>query len=800
MFDLHPKLARKLRTMQKVYVSLLLVLLTLQLAAQNNKQNIRGTVLDKQSLSPVIGATVQILNTNKGTKTDEKGMYLLSDIEPGRYELKVSYIGYKEVSLSNIIVSSGKECIQDFLIEENVRNLKETVIKVTNKTRTNNELATISARTFSTEEVNRYAGGRSDPARLVANFAGVSAPDDSRNDIVVRGNSPVGVLWRIEGMNVPNPNHFATIGTTGGPVSALNTNILRNSDFFTSAFPAEYGNANAGVFDLGFRKGNANKREHMIQFGMLTGIEAATEGPLKKGSDASYLIAYRYSFTGLAQAIGLNVGTTATPFYQDLTFKVNSGEGKYGRFTLFGLAGKSKISFKHDDIDSSDLFADPTADSYFTSDVAVVGLKHLYKVNSKSYINTILGATYAASNYDQDSVYANSDPVRVVVNQTKRLNYNFMTNYNYKVNRRLFLKAGVQAEVMNLDLFYKVKINAPNWKYLWDYDNATSLLQAFVHAKYSFSDNLTANVGLHTQYLTLNGSSSLEPRAALKYSMGRYGSLSMGYGLHSQMQPTDVYFFRKLQADGSYDESNRDLAFTKSHHIVLGYDLIPLKDWRVKLETYYQHLFNVPVHAFASSYSMLNTGSSFYPNNQSNLRNTGTGTNYGVELTVEKFYSKGYYGLMTATLYDSKYKGSDGVEHNTAFNSKYVFNMLAGKEFKLGAAKRNTFFTDIKLTTAGGRYFTPVDLAASQLAHEQVLMGDTYAFSERNPNYFRIDFKTGFTYNSKKHKRSHSFFFDIQNVTNHKNVFAVRYNAITNSMNTAYQIGLFPNFQYKFQF
>ena len=152
------------------------------------------------------------------------------------------------------------------------------------------------------EEVNRYAGGRSDPSRLAANFAGVSSPDDSRNDIVIRGNSPTGVLWRIEGLNVPNPNHFSTIGTTGGPFSAINTNVLKNSDFFTSAFPSEYGNANAGVFDLGFRSGNSDKREHTIQFGALTGLEAMTEGPINKSKGSSYLIAYRYSFTGIPRA------------------------------------------------------------------------------------------------------------------------------------------------------------------------------------------------------------------------------------------------------------------------------------------------------------------------------------------------------------------------------------------------------------------------------------------------------------------------------------------------------------------
>jgi hypothetical protein len=349
---------------------------------KDNTQKIRGSIVDKQSQFSIIGATVQIVNANasQGTKTDTEGKYILENVSPGRYEIKVTYMGYKEVIIPNVVVTSGKETIVDVAMEENVKSLKGTVIKASNKSKTINDLAAISARTFSMEEVNRYAGGRSDAARLASNFAGVSTPDDSRNDIVIRGNSPTGVLWRIEGMNVPNLNHFATIGTTGGPVSALNTNMLRNSDFMTSAFPAEYGNANAGVFDIGFRKGNANKHEHTIQFGMLTGIEGMTEGPIKKGSDASYVVAGRYSFTGIAQAIGLNIGTTATPFYTDLTFKINSGEGKYGRFTLFGLGGKSNIKFLHDKIDTTDLFADPTMDSYFTSDVAVLGLKHFKKV------------------------------------------------------------------------------------------------------------------------------------------------------------------------------------------------------------------------------------------------------------------------------------------------------------------------------------------------------------------------------------------------------------------------------------
>ena len=219
--------------------------------AQNNKQNIRGNITDKLSHSPIIGATVQIQNNfeKTGTQTDVNGQYVLLNLAPNRYEIKVSYVGYKEVVVPNVVVTSGKEVILDVTMEEDLRLLNEVVVKASNKANTVNKLASISARTFSMEEVNRYAGGRSDPARLAANFAGVSAPDDSRNDIVIRGNSPVGVLWRIDGMNVTNPNHFASVGTTGGAVSALNTNLLKSSDFFTSAWPAEYGNAISGVFE-----------------------------------------------------------------------------------------------------------------------------------------------------------------------------------------------------------------------------------------------------------------------------------------------------------------------------------------------------------------------------------------------------------------------------------------------------------------------------------------------------------------------------------------------------------------------
>lgn len=788
---------------RKILLVLVLSIMITKSFSQSPTQTIRGTVIDKQSQSSIPGANIIVVGANptKLGTTDIDGKFKILEVNPGRYDLKVTYLGYKEIVLPNVVVTSGKEIVLEIGMEESINSLTEVEVSGTKKNETNNDMTSVSGRSFSMEEVNRYAGGRSDPSRLAANFAGVSSPDDSRNDIVIRGNSPTGVLWRIEGLNIPNPNHFSTVGTTGGPVSAINTNVIKNSDFFTSAFPSEYGNANAGVFDLGFRTGNSEKREHTFQLGALTGLEAMTEGPINKEKGSSYLFAYRYSFTGVAQAIGIPIGTAATPFYQDLSFKLNGGTTKFGKFTLFGLGAKSKIDFLHTKIDSTDLFANPSKDSYFTSDIGLMGLKHFIKVNERSYFNTVLGVTYNGSNYLEDNIATNLKPLeRYIENKTSQLHYSINTSFNSKINSKLFVKVGVISEVINLILNARIRDSISVWNQYWDFNDYTILHQAYAQAKYRFTDRLTLNLGVHGQFLALNNSTSVEPRVGLKYQLGEKQTLSLGYGMHSQMQPTDVYFYRERKLDGSYDLTNKNLGFTNSQHFVVGYDVLPIKDWRIKTELYYQLLSNVPVTQSPSSFSMLNAGASFFPNDKSNLKNAGTGTNYGAELTVEKFFSKGYYVLMTGTIYESKYKGSDGVEHNTAFNGNYVYNILGGKDFKIGKEKRNVFSVGVKMTQAGGRYYTPVDLEASQASKVQVLQGDDKAFSQRNPDFFRLDVKTGFTFNSKKSKLSQTLSFDIQNVTNNKNVFAQRYNPLTNKINTAYQIGFFPNFVYKIQF
>lgn len=782
--------------MKRILAFFLLITPVLTIA-QNNSQTIRGSITDKLTQTPIIGATIQLSNLNLGCISDSVGNYVLKNLPPDRYELKIVFFGYKTLILPNIEVTSGKEVILDISMEEEYKQLKEIVVSATNKGGTINKLATVSARTFSMEEVNRYAGGRNDPARLAANFAGVSAPDDSRNDIVIRGNSPVGVLWRIDGMNVTNPNHFAAVGTTGGAVSALNTNLLKNSDFFTSAFPAEYGNATAGVFDLGLRSGNNKKRETTIQAGVITGLELTTEGPFSKKNDASYLVGYRYSLAGIAQAVGVNIGTTATPSYQDFSFKLSSGTTKLGKFSVFGILASSTINIGGGSTNT--LYGNGNQVD-FSSKIGIGGFNHFKQINAKSFITSTVGINYAATiqtayDYDHmaDSSYVRED------NNVSKSTYFLSSTYHLKLNNRLFFKVGIQDEIKDVNLSLKTKdhIFAPE-KQIWDYSSSTNLIQAFAHLKYSLSSKLTLNAGVHSQYLALNNSSSIEPRIGLVYNTTSKSSLNFGYGLHAQMQPINVYFLQSKDINGSILYNNKNLGFTKSHHIVLGYNIQPIADWRIKTEIYYQALYNVPITSVSSSYSMLNTGATFKTDLTDSLENKGTGSNYGVELTLEKFFSKGYYGLVTGSIYNSEYKGSDGITRNTSFNGNFVCNFLAGKEWKIGKDKRNRISIDTKFTYAGGRATTAIDLTASVATGREVLSSDVNGSNYED--YYRLDFKVGFKLNSSQRKIGQTFSLDLQNVTNHSNVFSQNYDNKLQKINTTYQLGFFPNVVYKLQF
>ncbi|WP_081163673.1 TonB-dependent receptor [Niastella populi] len=770
--------------------------------AQQISQTVKGTIIDKASEKPLAGVSVTVAGLSMGVTTDAAGNYTLENVPVGRQRISFSSIGYKPVSIPEVLVTIGKQVILDVSLEESIRTLNEVSVTApkARKGMALNEFAGSSARSFSMDEVTRYAGGRNDPARLASSFAGVSSTNDSRNDIVVRGNSPTAVLWRMEGVPIPNPNHFSTLGTTGGPVSALNTNALKNSDFYTGAFPAEYGNASGAVFDLSLRSGNKDKVEKTLQLNMFSGLEAMIEGPLsKKKNGSSFLIGYRYSFAQLGQQIGLQFGTDAVPRYQDLIFNINFANSKLGKFGIFGMGGISNIDFIGADLDSADMFAETDEDTYFKSRIGVVGIKHTIDVGRNSYIRSVLSYSYT-SNQGDGYKYYDSLPEReyVTSQKTENTGLRFSTYINSKLNARFTVRGGFLAEQNGLDTYLETRESRPGWQIMRDYDGSSWLLQPYVQGKYRFTGKLSLNAGVHGMFYTFNDASAVEPRASLSYAPDNTKTITLSYGLHSQLQPAPVYLYQEKMPNGVFDQSNRDLGFTKAHHYILGYDWAFAKDWRLKAEAYYQRIFDAPVEKILSGFSILNSGADFTFPEKAGLVNNGTGSNQGVELTIEKFFSKGYYLLTTASLFNSKYKGSDGIERNSTFNNRNVLNMLAGKEFKMGNSGRNVFTVDIKMTYSGGRYYTPVDLAASELARREQL-DERFYNAEQFPDYFRLDTRFGFRLNSSKRRLSQTIYLDLQNVTNRDNVFVQRYSEVQKRVGTVYQVGFFPDIMYKVQ-
>jgi hypothetical protein len=598
----------------------------------------------------------------------------------------------------------------------------------------------------------------------------------------------MGLLWKLNGIDIPNPNHFGSFGSTGGPVSILNNNVLNNSDFMTSAFPAEYGNALSGVFDLRMRNGNDEKFEFMGQIGF-NGFELGAEGPISKKRGSSFLINYRYSTLELFSKIGVEFGTgVAVPHYQDLSFRFNFPTEKYGDFAIWGIGGLSYIELLDSESDTTklDLYTLGGFDTYYGTRMGVVGFSHTISLNSKSYSRLNVGVTGAQNYVQVDSIgWSDMSFWPNYGSKFQRINVNANYMLTAKFNAKNTLKSGIQGETFSIALVDSTALTATTFRKLRDVEDVSYLLQAYTQWQHKFTDLVTLNIGLHGQFLGLNNSYAIEPRAGLRWQLNEFNSLSFGTGLHSQMQPIFIYYNQTMNPDGSYSLTNTNVDFSRAFHNVIAWDWNFAPNMRLKAEVYYQHLYNIPGLARPSIYSALNDGADFSSPGIDSLVNNGTGRNFGFELTVEKFYSKGYYFLWTTSLYESRFTPSDGIERQSAFSGNYVMNLLGGKEFHFGT--KHTLSFDIKSNVAGGKRYIPIDLAASNATGE--LQYDySRAYAQRYSTYFRIDAKIGYIHNGKHITQQWSV--EFLNATNNKNVFMQQWNEDSGTIKTSYQTGL----------
>ncbi|MEN9640760.1 MAG: hypothetical protein RLZZ262_2629 [Bacteroidota bacterium] len=786
--------------MIKHILSIGAVLLSMLSFAQGTTytSSIRGTVIDKQSQYPLPGAIVLLVGSDPAiaVATDIDGRFRLSQVPVGRQTVQVTLIGYEMGSYPNLLVNSGKEFELNVQLSESVNTTAEVqIIAEQNKSETINKMSSVSTRTLSIEEAQRFSGTLQDVSRMAQNYAGVSGASDDRNDIIIRGNSPTGLLWRLEGIDIPSPNHFSTLGTTGGPISLINTNNLSNSDFATSAFAAEYGNALSGVFDLRLRSGNRDNHEFMAQMGF-NGFELGAEGPLSKKNGSTYMVNGRYSFLGIMTSMGIDFGTgAAVPEYQDLTFKIDLPTPKAGKFSIFGIGGTSFIDFKAADGDGESLYSENNENNQFKSSTGIVGLSHVYFFNEKTSGRFVLAATTSGTEGFIDTLDTSNNATRYFGIVQRQNEYKANYTINSKINSRNTVKAGLHFNAFDLTMEDSLLYQGNYYFKERDVQATTNLIRGFAQWQHRPNEKLTLNAGVFGLLLTLNNNAAVEPRIGMRYAINAKQNISIGAGLHSQMQPIVIYFNQGQASDGSVVANNQNLDFNKAIHGVVGYENTLAPNFRLKTEIYYQYLYDIAVDRSSSSFSALNLGADFtFPNN-ADLVNKGSGLNYGLEITLEKFLQKGFYFLFTSSLFESKYKGSDGILRNTAFNGKYVFNLLAGKEWKIG--KNTALTSDFKATYAGGRWYSPVLIEASNAAGREVRDIEN-AYSEQLSPYFRTDFKVGIRMNYKKFAQA--FYFDVRNITNHQNVFSESYSSRSKQVTTRYQTGFFPIFLYQVWF
>lgn len=790
-------------TMKKLIIVFTICLLSVYTNAQF-KQNLRGTIIDQASKVSLPGASILLKDGDKSyvTTTNESGLFEFRNIPIDRYEITASFIGYESYYLKNLELESGKEKVLMIELIEKVENIEEIVVSAAGKGEVINEMATLSARSFSVKETERYAGSWGDPSRMASNFAGVITANDSRNDIIIRGNSSLGLLWKLDGVSIPNPNHFGALGTTGGPVSMLNNNVLTNSDFFTGAFPAEYGNALSGVFDLKMRNGNTQEHEFVGQVGF-SGFELGAEGPISKKYGSSYMINYRYSVLSVMNKLGFDIGG-GVPEYQDLTMKIYLPTHKLGTFSLFGIGGNSHIVFEDTDTDGGTSY-DTGNDSRTSngSEMGVVGISNRFFPDSKSNIFTSLSTSIQGVSTQIDSTFIEKEDKRYYGEKNQEIRTTLSSKYTRKFNSKNTMNTGVSFESYFIDYVdsvdgdvYTPPLTGQYIKSLDTHEDGINLFQAFGELQHKINSKLTLYGGLHFQYFLFNSTNSIDPRLSISYHISEKSKFSLAYGKHTQVQPLYIYFVEEFDRESNkYVQTNHDLKFTNAHHLVASYDQMLGENLKLKIETYLQYLTNIPIEKDSSSFSMVNEGNTFHQSRVANLVNKGLGRNYGAEITLEKFLSDNYYFLLTTSLFDSKYRASDNVWRNTEFNSNYVVNALGGYQIPIN--KTMSVDLNLRVVWAGGKRNPYIDLNQS-IATGETVYDDSKAYSIREKDYFKLDGRLSFKMNGKK--TTQEWALDITNLTNHHNVYSRYYDNNSKSIKYVYQQLLYPMMLYRINF
>jgi hypothetical protein len=758
-------------------------------------QTIRGQVCDVASGEPMIGVTITVENgTTMATVSDIDGNFVIQHVPVGRHSVRATYIGYEPVLLKEQLVTSGKELVLNLKMTESLTNLQEVVIKPrVNKQQPLNEMAQVGARMFSVEEATRYAGGMADPARTASMFAGV-ATGGATNGISIHGNSPQMLQWRIEGIEVNNPNHFADITEAGGGVfTSLNGTVLANSDFMTGAMPAEYGNALSGAFDMKMRVGNNTKHEHAIQVGTL-GVDFASEGPLTKNSKASYLINYRYSFLEIAKKLHAINMEKETLDYQDLSFKVNVPTTHAGTFAVWFTGLFDRFENDVPDVADRKTLWDSN-DSWSTQKSWAGGLTHTYRFRSGGTLTSNIAYTGAYQKLGINDYNEQMQQMPDMLGRSLSWNVIISTQHKHKFSSRYTMQNGFEHRHMDFCTWmdYIKVVGGPLYR-VFESNGSTGLTRLYTNHKIALSQRLSTVAGINVMWFNLNNQVLVEPRISFQYKTSASSTLSIAYAMNSRKEAIDTYFV--LNTNSQEPNVNKDLGLTRSHHISASFAQRLGENAMLKIEPYWQWLFDVPVEQ-GTTYSVINHNL-FYQDRT--LVNKGAGRNYGIDLTLERYLKDGLYGMFTATLFKSEYRDAQGEWHHTRHDRGYITNILGGKEWMVGKSRKNVFGINGRLTLMGGDRYTPM---VAGTTYEEVAQRPDRTIPQDGANPFsaQMNMNVGYAFSVKytinKHHSAHHFILEYLQMRSFQ---GQTFDIHTHELVDQFTSLTFPNIAYRLEF
>ena len=765
----------------RVLFGILLVIQGGLIAGQELTQRVRGKVIDATTGSALPGANIRVLGAEEyGTSSGSDGQFLLEEVAIGRYRLEATFVGYEPFTLAELQINASKEIVIEVALLESQQQLEG--VEVVGKDVLNTQ-DFISARTITVEETQRFAASFYDPARLASSFPGVVTSNDQANNIAVRGNSPNALRWWLEGVEIVNPNHTSNAGTlsdkptqNGGGVNMLSAQLLDNSQFITGGFAPQYTNVQSGLLDMRLRKGNDQRREYVAQASLL-GLEFAAEGPFSKNSKSSYLVNYRYSTVGVLSAMGIDFGGEAISF-QDLSFNLTFPI-QNGTIKLFGVGGLSRNTFTGERDSSQWTEEKSSRDIRFRSGMGTAGLKLDKSLNARLSLFTTLAWSGVGHEREADQINFDGTLSRIQNFESQESKASLHSGLRSKIGASNELLFGLHVvnhrfETIDEDLGESF-VN----------DNATNLrIAPYANFRLNLSSSFLLNAGLQLHYSSLNNEAVPEPRLSVKWRAGGPNVLRASFSRSAQ----SLSSYALLTGSGA----NKELKMMKSNQFILGYYTF-LGSVRAKLEGYYQSLSDVAVEFGGSSYSVVNDLTVSKPVVMSS---DGTGENYGVDISLERFFDNNFYSILSSSIYNSSYQGYDRIDRDTRFNGGYTINLAGGKEWTK-SSKNRTLGLNARVFYFGGLKDTPIDENASRQTGRTVFI-ESQAFTLQNNDYFRIDLRLSTT----KHKPNYTriISLDIQNVIGIENDAYLYFDQFQDRTVTAKQLGIIPVLAYRVEF